>query len=66
VITRIIYIIINFRLSKKQEACTAFIVLILFILLLGKSEYFVGAIFWFLFDISGVTNKLRKGKKELR
>lgn len=64
IITRIVYLIINYRLNTKQEAVVGFLVTFILALILGRWEYFVGAIVWFLLDITEITNKHPKKKKK--
>jgi hypothetical protein len=64
IVTRIVYIIINFKLNPKQEATVAFVVGLIISLLLGKLEYFIGFLVWFLLDVTSVTNKPRTRKNK--
>jgi hypothetical protein len=64
VVTRIVYIIINFRLNPKQEAAIGFVVTFIIALLLGKWEYFIGGIIWFVLDVTGVTNNFERAKNK--
>jgi len=60
IVTRIVYILINNHLNKKQEAAVGFVVGIVITLLIGQYELIVGFIIWFLLDITGVTNSFKK------
>lgn len=64
IVTRVIYIIINYRLNKKQEAAVAFVVGLIISFLLGRYEYLLGFLIWFLLDITGVTNKTKVKKQK--
>jgi thiamine transporter ThiT len=66
-LTRIIYIIINYRLNKKLEACLGFVAFIVISLFLGmRPEYFIGGILWFILDLTGITNKRVSKEKKLK
>jgi hypothetical protein len=62
IVTRIVYILINFRLNNKQETAVGFVAGIIITLLTGKYELVVGFFIWFLLDITGVTNNPKKTK----
>lgn len=63
VVTRIVYMIVNFRLNRIQEAVLGFVVGLVFIWVLGMLEYIWGFIIWLLLDITGITNNFNRKKK---
>jgi hypothetical protein len=64
IVNRIVYILINYHLNKKQEAAMGFVVGIVITLLIGQYELFVGFVIWFLLDITGVTNNFKRNQNK--